>query len=196
MLLLIVGPPGAGKDTLLMALRRQTELEKHYRFVRRVTTRPPSHGGAEDYESVEEKTFIARRDAGGFVAHWRSNGIFYGIPAEVALDVEAGRHVVVNISRSVLGDLASRFPTQIIEITAPADLLARRLAASGRGDAVDAARRMSRSFILAPGLTKETVINDGTVEQGARRFLAALNKTAGAQPVIHNEAEVRDWKPE
>lgn len=177
MLVLVVGPSGAGKDTLLDALRTTLSGNARYRFVRRVVTRPAGQGD-EDHEPATEAGFEKRRRAGGFALHWRAHGLLYGVPADVELDLAAGRVVLANVSRAVVADAVARFPVAVVEITAPADVLARRLAARGREDAVDIARRLSRAIELPLPVERETVVNDGTVEQGTKRLLAALNRAA------------------
>jgi phosphonate metabolism protein PhnN/1,5-bisphosphokinase (PRPP-forming) len=179
MLVLIVGPSGAGKDTLLNVARVALRDDKRIRFVRRAITRPPDPTG-EDHESVDERTFEARRAAGVFALSWRAHGLQYGIPADIAVDLAAGRVPVASISRASITDAAARFPLRVIEVTAPADMLARRLAARGREDAVDIARRLSRTVPLPAGLESETLVNDGTIEQGGRKMVAALLRAAEA----------------
>lgn len=179
MLVLIVGPSGAGKDTLLDAARAALADDPGYRFVRRVVTRPAGQGG-EDYEAVSETEFTKRLEAGAFALWWRAHGLQYGIPADIQIDLDQQRTVVVSVSRAVVADAASRFPVAVIEITAPADMLARRLAARGREDAVAIARRLSRVVELPLPVERQTVVNDGTIEQGTRRLLAALNRVEAA----------------
>lgn len=181
MLVLTVGPSGAGKDTLLREARTALEGDPRFRFTRRVITRGEDQG-AEDHEQAEPAEFEARRESGGFALWWRAHGLCYGIPADIAEDIEAGRVVVANVSRTCIGEAASRFPVRVIEITAPTDLLARRLALRGREDAVDAARRLSRAVAVPDSVQKETIVNDGTVEQGARKLIAALTRAASAAP--------------
>ena len=173
MLVLVVGPSGAGKDTLLDAARAALAAEDRVRFVRRVITRPVDPDG-EPHESVTEAEYVKRQASGGFALAWRAHGLQYGIPADIALDLEAGRVVVANVSRAMVADAATRFDTRVIEVTAPADVLARRLAARGREDAVDVARRLSRAIELPMPVPRDVIVNDGTVEQGARKMVALL----------------------
>ena len=171
MLILVVGPSGAGKDTLLDAARRALAGDPDVRFVRRVITRAAQAGG-EDHEAVSDADFSAR----DFALHWAAHGLRYGIPADIAPDLARGVMVVANVSRTVIADAARRFPVRVIEITAPPELLAARLAARGREAKADAAVRLSRSVALVAGVPVETVVNDGTPEDGAQRFLAALRR--------------------
>ena len=105
------------------------------RFVRRVITRPASRsrdGEPEAFDGVDEPGFERLREAGGFALWWRAHGLLYGIPADISLDLARGRTVVANVSRAVIAEAAARFPVHVVEVTAPADLLARRLVARGR----------------------------------------------------------------
>lgn len=181
MLILIVGPSGAGKDTLMNGARAALADDPRFRFVRRVITRPGDMG-EEAHESVTEQAFELRREAGDFALTWRAHGLHYGIPADISMDLARGRVVIVNVSRAVVAEAASRFSTSVIEIAAPSNLLARRLAARGREDAVDAARRLSRATELPLPVDRLTLMNDGTIEAGVRKLLAALSRATGDAP--------------
>jgi phosphonate metabolism protein PhnN/1,5-bisphosphokinase (PRPP-forming) len=169
MLVLVVGPSGAGKDTLLDAARGTLAGDPRFRFVRRVITRPAESGG-EAHEAVTEAEFAARR----FALAWGAHGLRYGIPADIADDLAAGRVVVANVSRGVIAEAAGRFPVRVIEVTASPEVLAARLSARGRETGADIAARLARSVALPDGVQKVTVLNDSTPEVGAARFLAAL----------------------
>ncbi len=181
MLILIVGPSGAGKDTLINGARAALADNPRYRFVRRIITRPGDMG-EEAHESVTEQAFELRREAGDFALTWRAHGLHYGIPADIAMDLARGRVVIVNVSRAVVAEAAARFPVGVIEVAAPANILARRLAARGREDAVDVARRLSRAIELPLPVDRERVMNDGTVEAGVRKMVAAISRAAGDAP--------------
>ncbi len=181
MLVLIVGSSGAGKDTLLLAARDQLAGDHRFRFVRRVVTRPPGMLG-EEYDSLTPQEFELVRESGGFALAWRALGLHFGIPADISLDIAQGRVAVANVSRALVGEAAGRFPVRVVEIRAPADLIARRLAARGRDDAVDVARRLARQIELPLPVEREVLVNDGTVAEGARRLVAALTRAASAVP--------------
>ena len=68
---------------------------------------------------------------------------------------------------------------KVISITAPAAILAARLAGRGRESAEDIAARLARSVALPPGVDVVEVPNDTTPEEGAARLLAALRSLPG-----------------
>lgn len=174
MLVLVVGPSGAGKDTLLHAAKQVLAHDRRFHFVRRVITRPTDAGG-EGHEAVTDAEF-AYRD---FALQWQVHGLSYGIPAQ-ALDL--ARVVVANVSRTVIDEAVQRFAASVIEITAPPEMLAARLGARGREGPADVAMRLARSISLPSDVHVETVINDGSVAEGAARLVAALNRVVSAAP--------------
>ena len=182
MLVLIVGSSGVGKDTLLLAARDQLAGDHRFRFVRRVVTRAPGMLG-EEYDSLSPQEFELVRESGGFALAWRAHGLHYGVPADISLDIAQGRVVVANVSRALVAEAADRFPVRVVEIRAHADLIARRLAARGREDAVDVARRLARQIELRLPVEREIVVNDGAVAEGTRRLVAALTRAASDVPL-------------
>ena len=148
--------------------------------MRRVITRAADFG-EETHESVTEEQFHLSEQAGDFALSWRAHGLHYGIPASISVDLAQGRVVVANVSRAVVAEAAARFPVAVIEITAGAERRAARLAARGREDAVDVARRMSRAIELPLPVERHVVVNDGSVEQGTRRLLAAIRAACGLE---------------
>jgi ribose 1,5-bisphosphokinase len=175
MLILVVGPSGAGKDTLLDAARAALAEDRRFRFVRRVITRVAQTGG-EAHEAVTRDEFAARR----FALRWHAHDIDYGIPEDIEADLEHGRIVVASVSRGVIAEAALRYDVYVIVVTAPANMLAARLIARGREDKTDIARRLARDVALPSSVPIETVMNDSALEVGTARFLAALSRAAAA----------------
>lgn len=194
-LFLVVGPSGAGKDTLIDGARAALAGESGIAFARRAITRPADAGG-EDHEAVDDAAFDARRDAGGFMLHWEAHGLKYGIPAAYADDLAAGRTVVANVSRAAIPVAMERFaPVTVLEITASPDILAARLAGRGR-ESVDAiAARLARDAAAIPAdAPRITVVNDGAREDGIAAVVAALRPSPGpaAMPARRNGAAPLD----
>jgi phosphonate metabolism protein PhnN/1,5-bisphosphokinase (PRPP-forming) len=174
MLIGVVGPSGAGKDTLMAGARAALAGDARFRFVRRAITRPAEAGG-EDHRPLLPAAFEAERAAGGFALWWQAHGLLYGIPADLA----PSQISIANLSRTVLAEADRRFPLLVLEITAPAAVLAARLAARGREDAADVAARLARQAPLPDGLRVARVLNDGPVAQGVAQVLAVLRGAVG-----------------
>ncbi|HWT11014.1 MAG TPA: phosphonate metabolism protein/1,5-bisphosphokinase (PRPP-forming) PhnN, partial [Roseomonas sp.] len=128
MLVAVVGPSGAGKDTLMALARARLEGDARFRFVQRAITRPAEAGG-EAHRPLDVAGFEAERAAGGFALHWGAHGLFYGIPHDIEDDLAARRVVVANLSRGVLAEAAMRHRLRVLVVTAPTVVLAARLAA-------------------------------------------------------------------
>ncbi len=168
MLVLVVGPSGAGKDTLLNLVRQRLCDDRRFRFVRRVITRPAEAGG-EAHETVSELEFAGRE----FALRWQAHGLSYGIPAAIVEDLARGTVVLANVSRGIIAEAASRFSSSVIEVTAPAAILAQRLAERGRETAADVAKRLTRTVAIPGQVASVTVLNDASAAEGANRFIAA-----------------------
>jgi ribose 1,5-bisphosphokinase len=174
MIFAVVGPSGAGKDTLI---RGALAVRSDLRVVRRVITRPAAAGG-EDFDGVPDDAFALRRDRGDFALHWQAHGLAYGIPKD---QLDAPGDVIFNGSRAALPEATAVIPgLRVILVTAPDIVLAARLAARGREGAADIRARLSRGrFEMPAGIAFRTVINDATPEIGIARLLNALQPDRG-----------------
>ncbi len=182
-LILVVGPSGAGKDTLIAGARAALAGDPRFVFARREITRPAASGG-EAHAPVDRATFDLHRAAHGYLLAWEAHGLGYGLPAALAEALTDGRHVVANVSRAVVGEAARRLaPVCVVAVTAPPELLAGRLAARGRESEAELAARLAREGAAVPqGVTTVVVANDGTPEEGIARFVAALEAIAQTKP--------------
>jgi ribose 1,5-bisphosphokinase len=173
----VVGPSGAGKDTLLAAAQAALACEPGVVFVRRVVTRPavPS---LEDHDSLSAEDFLAAREAGRFCITWQAHGLHYGLPGEVAGAYDNGATIVSNVSRAAIGPIAERFPAlHVVEVTAPRDVLRARLLSRGRESAGEVERRLERSAEAAMPdriAAMHRIDNSGRVEDAARSLIEAI----------------------
>lgn len=169
MIFAVVGPSGAGKDTLIDgALRARPDLRR----VRRVITRPSGAGG-EDFEGVTEAEFHLREAASEFALTWQAHGLHYGIPRAALLGTG---DVIFNGSRAALEQAITQLNGLVVVlVTAPDAVLAERLSARGREAVENIRMRLARAaFTLPAGITPRVVVNDGTPEDGIAQLLAAL----------------------
>ncbi|MCQ1851804.1 phosphonate metabolism protein/1,5-bisphosphokinase (PRPP-forming) PhnN [Neorhizobium galegae] len=172
----VVGPSGAGKDTLMAYAARFFEGRDDIVFVRRIITRDAAAGG-EDHDGVSEAEFAALEKTDRFAVSWGAHGLRYGIPVETKQAVAKGRLVVANGSRSALARFKDVYPSLVvINITASLDVLAARLEARGRETREEILRRLERSSLAVTGdYQVMTIDNSGSLEDAGRALVDALN---------------------
>jgi ribose 1,5-bisphosphokinase len=143
-LVLVVGPSGAGKDTLIGMAQAACADDGNFVFPRRVVTREAS--SAEDNEHMSLEAFRLARARGDFAIHWEAHGHCYGLRSAIDDDIRAGRTVVANISRTVIETMRRLYAEVIVvSITAPPEILAERLAMRARSSDGQLADRLGRA---------------------------------------------------
>jgi guanylate kinase len=103
MLVIISGPSGVGKDTIIDELRRREaeegrEGERHY--VVTVTTRAPREGEVDgiDYHFVDRARFVEMWRARGFLETAEVHGNYYGSPRDQVREaLQSGKDVILKI---------------------------------------------------------------------------------------------------
>ena len=143
-LVLVVGPSGSGKDTLIGLAREQLTHERRFIFPRRVITRV-AHIDAEDHDTLTHEDFEAAQRAGHFALHWGAHGLFYGLTKESLSPVMNGLTAIINVSRSVIADAESLDArVTVISVKCRPELLAQRIAKRGRENTDDILLRLKR----------------------------------------------------
>ena len=143
-LVLVVGPSGAGKDTLINGAKLECAGDSAVVFPRRIITRPPS--AFEDHDTMERAAFDQAIAARAFALWWDAHGNRYGIPASIEGDIRGGRTVVCNVSRTIVDVARGRYAlVAVVLVTAPQQILEARLASRARGGDGSLARRTLRS---------------------------------------------------
>ena len=178
-LILVVGPSGVGKDSLLDGARAALKGDPAFVFPRRYTTREPDLGG-EDYIALTPDEFDFERARGTFALSWEAHGLSYGVPASIRGDLAMGINVVVNVSRAVLDAARATFPgLRVISIIAPRDILRQRLLARGRETEEEIEERLERAEAFQlDGPDVLTISNDATLEEGIARFVGLIRQAA------------------
>jgi len=174
-LVLVVGPSGAGKDTLIDGAAGRLGRLGEFRFPRRFITRP-ADAGHENHVPVSHEAFERMRRNRKFALSWQAHGLAYGVSREIEDDLVAGRFPVVNVSRSVVQEATRAYEqVTVIWVDAPVSARAARLAARGRETESAIRARLlhvSTDCGVPPGT--HVVNNDGTVEQAIAAFCAVL----------------------
>jgi ribose 1,5-bisphosphokinase len=172
-LILVIGPSGAGKDTLLGLARAACADNASIVFPRRVVTREPSP--FEDNEQMSLDAFRQARTRGDFAVHWEAHGHCYGLPRAIDDSIRAGRTVLANVSRGVVDATRHAYAdVTVVLITAPAEILAERLAGRARSSDGRVADRLHR---IVDGVATEpdiVITNVGGVEHHARELVRVI----------------------
>ena len=170
-LILVVGPSGAGKDTLLGLAKVACAEECNIIFPRRVVTREAS--SSEDNEWLSPEAFRESLARGDFAMHWEAHGHCYALPHSVEDDIRAGRTVVANVSRMVVDALRRAYAdVVVVSVTAPPQVLAERLAMRARGSDGRIEKRLQRA--VDDAVPDVTILNVGRAEDHARRLLRVI----------------------
>jgi phosphonate metabolism protein PhnN/1,5-bisphosphokinase (PRPP-forming) len=174
-LILVVGPSGAGKDTLILAAKERLADDARFHFPRRDITRAAEAGG-EAHNPVDLDTFTARRASGHYALSWGAHALFYGIPAASLDHLERGTSVVVNVSRSVIDEARRLYPpVAVLSLSVPEAVLRARLAARGRETREQIESRVARArSVPVEGTNVYEIVNDGPLETSVSRFMAAV----------------------
>lgn len=175
-LVYVMGPSGAGKDTLIDYARARVDPATII-FAHRFITRPAEAGG-ENHVTLSEAEFTARRETGLFALSWQSHGLWYGISAEINLWLDRGLVVVVSGSRAAWPLAKARYPNLLgLIIDAPVEIRAARLVARKREDERAIRARLERE-VSVPLEGLHRLYNDGPVAAAGEDLVKVLRRAA------------------
>lgn len=190
-LIYVMGPSGAGKDSLIDVARPMLQAADVV-VARRIITRSAESIG-ELAEGLSPAAFAERVRQGGFALHWQANGLSYGISTDLQTHLDAGQHVLVNGSRAYLATARQRYPGLIpLLVTVDSTVLRERLLKRGRESITEIERRLERTARLSAeqgeasergGETPqagynaiETLDNSGSLESSAAQLMTMLQR--------------------
>jgi len=179
-LIYVSGPSGSGKDSLLRYAREQLSVHAGICFAHRYITRAADAGG-ENHVALSEEEFAARSHENLFALDWASNGLRYGIGAEIDLWLDKGLTVVMNGSREYLPQARMRYPHIVpVGITVPESMLRERLLARGRESVEHVERRLTRNRSLEHLAGQAEIIrNDGDLDLAGQALTSLILRYAG-----------------
>jgi guanylate kinase len=184
LLIVISGPSGVGKDTLI---RRLLELDHNLVYSVSGTTRPPRPGEkpGENYTFLTRDQFERLIASGSFLEHATYNGNLYGTFHErVEGERDKGRDVVLKIDVQGAEQVRRLIPDAIfIFVVAPSEHeLERRQQERGSESAQDMAarRRIGEDEIRYAALYDHVVTNDD-VDRAVDEILDLVRKARERQ---------------
>ena len=189
MLVIVSGPSGVGKDTVISALRAMaSDLPRH--FVVTCTTRPrrPYEVDGVHYHFLDEATFEERRSAGGFLEANLVHGYRYGTPRnEVREALVAGHDVILKIDVQGAAVVKQKVPEALLVFLVPPsleDLFARlRNRATENADELDTRQRDAAVELARQEDYDYVVPNEtGRVERTAARIDEIIRAEKAAHP--------------
>lgn len=176
----VVGPSGAGKDTLIDLAR--AALGDSVRFVRRTVTRP-ADASSEDHDTMDPHAFAQARDNGLFALSWSAHGLEYGLPADIDETIAAGGVVVANVSRGAIEAIRDRYARVVVVlVTAGPEVLAERLAGRGRESRQDILARLARKPAWRPQGEVVTIVNEGAADAAGSSLVTLILAQMKAKP--------------
>jgi guanylate kinase len=177
LLVIISGPSGVGKDTIIDALRARPHA-KDYHYVVTCTTRAPRPGEVDGvaYHFVSVGQFLAMRDAGELLEATEVHGRWYGTPrAEVADALAAGHDVILKIDVQGAQTVKERVSDALLVFVVPPSLeaLFQRLKARATesADELEVRQRNAAIELARQDDYDYVVVNDtGQVQRTAARI--------------------------
>ncbi len=175
-LVYVVGPSGAGKDSVINWARERLVSDTQVVFTQRTITRPV-HRDGESHHAVTEAQFESLHQSGEFAMCWRAHGRSYAIGKQIHHALKRGLTVVVSGSRDHLPQALRDFPAlQVVHINASPGILRQRLLLRGREAAEGVEQRLEREALKVPdGMRIAEIRNDGDLAVAGASFLEYLS---------------------
>lgn len=180
-LVLLVGPSGSGKDSLLKAAKSHFGQNDLIAFPRRFITRAndKTDQNGEQHIALTAQRFEQKAKARDFFLSWSAHGLMYAIGQDAQRALRQGQMVVANISRTQIQTAAQSWPhIHLISIKVGRDILRQRLTARGRETPEDIETRIKRAdaFSVPLDVPHTEISNNGALQDAQGAFISVLEK--------------------
>ena len=177
MLIVLSGPSGVGKDTLI---RRLLELDRNLRYSVSCSTRPPRPGESDgvSYTFTSRERFQQLIEEGAFLEHAEYDGHMYGTLHERVERARAeGHDIVLKIDVKGAEQVREKFPDAAFIFLDPPSIqeLVRRqeLRNSESSEAMAARRKIAELEMTFASKYDHVVVNDN-LERAVAEVLAVI----------------------
>ena len=180
-LIYVMGPSGAGKDSLLDWLKTKLPPQSPIHFAKRTIDRPLQALG-EQHESVDAANFERLQKEKSFAMHWLANGRQYGVRHGELEPLQQQQWLLVNGSRAYLPEALRQFDgMNVLHISASADILRARLLARQREtpEVVEARVQRAVAFSVPTSCRCVNVLNDTSLDDAGAVLMKALASLPG-----------------
>jgi len=181
LLIVLSGPSGVGKDTVLSLLREQRD---DCVLSISATTRDPRPGetDGEDYFFITQEEFVRLKNAGDMLECAEYSGNCYATPARAVERLRAaGKHVILEIEVQGALQVREKCADAVLIFMMPPSMEVLRHRLTGRGteakDVVEERMRAARSEIARLGEYEYVIVNHCARE--SCRKLSAVITAAG-----------------
>lgn len=169
-LILIAGPSGSGKDTLIEAAKKHFGENGPIWFPNRLITRTDTSG--EDHTPVTISEFQTLLDEDKLFLHWEAHGLQYGVSSETLDQLKSGKTVILNISRKLIEEARAKWPnTRLVQISVDDEVLLQRLKNRGRESEQSILNRFARRTEKPAINADHTIDNSGPPETAINEFI-------------------------
>ena len=183
LLVIISGPSGVGKDTIIEALAKRPR-DPDYHYVVTCTTRRPRPGEVPgvSYQFLSQQQFRALRDAGELLEANQVHGNWYGTPRrEVARALADGHDVILKIDVQGARVVKGRVPDALLVFLVPPSLEALfqrlRSRATETADELEIRQRNAAIELARQGDYDRVVVNEtGEVDRTAAEIEAIIEQ--------------------
>jgi guanylate kinase len=184
LLIVISGPSGVGKDTLI---KRLLELDRNLRYSVSCTTRPPRPNEVDgvDYTFVTRQRFQQLIDEGAFLEWADYNGNLYGTLADRVERARADGHdIVLKIEVKGAEQVRQRVPDGIFIFVVPPsvdELVRRQITRNTEShDDMTARREIATREMEYSKRYDHVVVND-ELERAVAQIIAIIQKARESQ---------------
>lgn len=189
LLVIISGPSGVGKDTIIDALRRRPR-DPDYHYVVTCTTRSPRLGevSGTNYHFLTRQRFLELRDNDELLEANEVHGHWYGTPRfEVAGALAAGHDVILKIDVQGAQVVKERVPDALLVFVVPPTMEALfqrlRSRATENADELELRQRNAAIELARQGDYDRVVVNEtGEVERTAAEIEAIIEQEKRRHP--------------